>query len=114
MDAQLDAWVSRELVWHGQAWPGQPVALTVGEHAQHAGPYGDAAASWRSRLVLELPQLGPVELELHLAGNGVRVARRAVSGTAADALAGARDELVDALAARGLETRSVLVQNDDG
>ncbi len=80
--AQLQALVQQQLatlaqgavVWAGQAWPGQELEWRIEPDAQQAAQAQPASRSWTSVLRLDLPQLGPLVVTLHLgAGQHLRV-----------------------------------------
>lgn len=108
---QLDAIESGVVRWSGQPWPGQPLDLSISEDDaepdERAKP--DAPKSWKARLRLEFPGLGPVEATVQMR------AGRATLGIESDesaraVLAGSTGALTDALAARGIDAAPVRVK----
>jgi len=85
----------------GPAWPGQPMRLAIAREDGAPADDGVAAAEpvFTAQLALELPQLGPIEVVLRLAGAAVSADLRAHRP---DALAQALPELADRFAACGL------------
>jgi hypothetical protein len=83
----------------GPAWPGQPCTLTI--EREHDSEPGGAASEpvFSARLALDLPQLGPVEVQLRVSGRAVRAT---VASDHAPQLAPALTLLADQLSARGL------------
>ncbi|WP_269531990.1 flagellar hook-length control protein FliK [Chitinimonas sp. BJYL2] len=60
---QLQLLDQRQIVWQGEAWPGQPLKWEVEEDDRRRDQTDTAAPNrvWRTRLELELPHLGQVE-----------------------------------------------------
>lgn len=68
---QLDALATQQFVWQGQAWPGQPMHWEIAEEqGKNAGMDGDDGRQWRTRLHLNLPQLGGIDARLQLLPGG--------------------------------------------
>jgi len=99
--SQLDVIEQRQIVWQGQAWPGQPLEWRIEEPPERAAGL-DEPMPWTTHLRLQLPQLGVVSAELGLIGGHVRVRLAAESGATADALRDAQSELTAALSQAGL------------
>lgn len=101
---QLDVLDSRQVAWHGTAWPGQRVAITFEEARDDATADADgetvpgAAPRWRTRIALDLPSLGPVEASLALDGDRLDLALAAQGEDASARLGAARATLALALA----------------
>ncbi len=69
---QLEVFANQTLAWEGTAWPGAPMWWEVRREQDDSMPAGDpveAGQSWATRLVLNLPRLGNVEVRINLAGN---------------------------------------------
>ena len=99
--SQLDVIEQRQIVWQGQAWPGQPLEWRIDEPPEHsAAP--DEPMPWTTHLRLQLPHLGMVNAELGLTGGNVRVQLGAESSASADALRRAHSELIAAFSQAGL------------
>ena len=68
---QLDALATQQFVWQGQAWPGQPMHWEIAEEqGRNTGPNDDDGRQWRTRLHLNLPQLGGIDASLQLLPGG--------------------------------------------
>jgi hypothetical protein len=94
---QLDALATGHFGWEGEAWPGQHVALVIeGDPAQRDAP----EPPWRTRLRLDLPRLGRVDIDIALHGRSLALSVRPAAAAAANALDGRVDELASALRAR--------------
>ena len=102
---QLHALETRELVWQGLAWPGQPMEWRVEERAPDAPEA--AAWPWQTRLRLCLPRLGEVDALLRIGPGGVGMQVMAAGEAEAAVLRDGVGELRQALAAAGLRVSSL-------
>ncbi|WP_143277682.1 flagellar hook-length control protein FliK, partial [Bordetella genomosp. 10] len=69
---QLEVFANQTLAWEGAAWPGAPMWWEIRREQDDAMPGGnpvEAGQSWATRLVLNLPRLGTVEVRMNLAGS---------------------------------------------
>jgi hypothetical protein len=98
---QLEAGASNRLVWMGEVWPGQDMEWEIHRDAPHQGA-ADPVDVWQTRLRLELPQLGLVDVRLQFGGGAVNLMISAASGAAGDKLQTALPALQDSFAAAGL------------
>ncbi|QNM98509.1 flagellar hook-length control protein FliK [Chitinimonas koreensis] len=102
---QLQALDQRQVVWLGQAWPGQPMRWEVEEdRSGQSGELEAAPTVWRTRLTMDLPKLGHVEAVIGLFERtriemGFRVADPAV----AERIRAEQGRLQSSLDAAGLE-----------
>lgn len=122
--AQLDVLQKSALVVQAQAWPGQACSVQLREelapeHHASAGAMPEHARVVSATLVLDLPALGPMEVEIKLAGHAVAVQARAgeaasESGASHSMHAAwwgkAMSDLGSALQARGLEPVALTTQ----
>jgi Flagellar hook-length control protein FliK len=81
---QLDLLATDQFRWSGEAWPGASFQWEIAPR-EHDAQTPDAAAperSWRTRVTLSLPQLGPVDADLVLTGKllAVRVQTSGIGG----------------------------------
>lgn len=110
---QLGALDAGSASWSGLVLPGLHARLTVQEKPQpsEADPPFDpeAGADWSTRLSVTLPRLGAVEARLVLRGDRIQILLAAGAPASADALATARPELAEALAASGLSVQALQV-----
>ncbi len=110
---QLAALDAGSAGWSGLVLPGMQARITVqerprpSEDEQQADP--DAQADWSTRLAVMLPRLGAIDAQLVLRGDRLLVSVAAGDATSAEALAAARQQLVDDLAAAGLAVDAVQV-----
>ncbi|HMM55194.1 MAG TPA: flagellar hook-length control protein FliK [Candidatus Desulfobacillus sp.] len=99
---QLNAAATSHIVWRGELWPGQALDWEIAADADARGATEDeAATAWTTRLRLNLPNLGRLDLALGLAGNGASL----VISADADRLTSLQDglaELAAAFSAAGL------------
>jgi hypothetical protein len=76
---QLEAGASNRLVWMGEVWPGQTMDWEI-----HRDEKGTASAElpdvWQTRLRLELPQLGVVDVRMQLGGGAMNLMISTASG----------------------------------
>ncbi len=86
------------LTLRGPAWPGQDLTLVL-EREANAGEAPAAEPVFCARLALDMPQLGPVEVELRLSGAAISAK---VSSQHAAHLAPALSELAERLHAHGM------------
>ncbi|MDI1275593.1 flagellar hook-length control protein FliK [Polaromonas sp.] len=98
--------------WSGEGWPGTPMDWEIREEGREQNQQeadrnddGDrpAASTWTTRVALQLPRLGDVDLRLSLCGTALRL-RLMASEKATVALLGAgRDLLPQRFGALGLQ-----------
>lgn len=100
---QLEALANQTYVWHGQAWPGQPMQWEIEEDGRRndAGE-PDAQTQWQTRLTLTMPELGEVRASIRLTGGELTLNLSAEKNTAAMRLANGGDQLRTQLEAAGL------------
>lgn len=94
--AQVESLDARQIVWQGQAWPGQPLEWRVDEPPDDARE-PDAPRAWTSHLRLTLPRLGEVVAELTLSGDALRLRLGATDPASRAALSAGQAELGTAL-----------------
>lgn len=69
---QLEVFANQTLAWEGTAWQGAPMWWEIRREQDDTIPGSnpvEAGQSWATRLVLNLPRLGTVEVRMNLAGN---------------------------------------------
>jgi hypothetical protein len=98
---QLETLETGQLLWAGQAWPGQPLEWQLQE-VRDEGRSPSEPAPWSTRLRLTLPRLGAVTADLQLSGNGLRLKLAAAEPSARVELEAARQALSESLTAAGL------------
>jgi hypothetical protein len=97
---QLDVLANQALVWQGQAWPGVPMEWEVERDRSHEENEAAGNAHWATRLQIELPRLGLVQVRLNLSGN--QLVLSLVAPSSAGELSQNSDTLRQRLAAAGL------------
>jgi hypothetical protein len=95
--------------WQGEAWPGTPMRWSVQRDAQDDAASGAPVERiWRTRLSLSLPSIGPIEIDLSLAGHRLAAGIRA-SETGAAKLGAASETLRRFVAQSGLELTALSI-----
>lgn len=105
-EQQLELLRSGQLSWNGYAWKGQRVEIAIG--APPAGGRPDER-SWSTRMTLELPGLGHVEVALALRGNRLALDVTAPPG-GAGALQQQRRALVERLRGHSLDVVALAIR----
>ncbi|MES1948625.1 hypothetical protein C84B14_14826 [Salinisphaera sp. C84B14] len=96
---QLDVLSNPVFRWHGAAWPGVDMRWEIHENSDDAADgqgrksEADDKPSFSTRLSLDLPRLGTIEVALNLAGGGIEVYAYASSEQGAAAVSPATGEL---------------------
>jgi hypothetical protein len=113
VNRQLDVLENGAVRWTGQAWAGQNAEILIEDdsHAQAQSREDGAQRTWRIKLKLSMPGLGPVDAQIALSGAQVRITLSAAPG-ASERLAAAGGTLTSALAARGLSAQAITVNAD--
>ena len=107
---QLEAIETRQIVWQGELWPGQPIRWQIADHETDP-QHPEARREWLTRFVLHLPALGEIGADLAVGARGVRILVTAKDGAAAEALRAAAPELAQALEAAGLRVGTLEVRH---
>jgi Flagellar hook-length control protein FliK len=110
--SQLDVIEQRQILWQGQAWPGQSLEWRIEEQPER-GASPDEPTPWTTHLRLRLPRLGEVNAELGLSTGHVRVRLATQTGATAGALREAQGRLTEALSQAGLVLAGFAVTTDD-
>jgi hypothetical protein len=109
---QLNLLESGQLAWAGELWPGQTADIEIAP--DEGSPQGGTPAAWRTRIALDLPALGHVELSLTLQGDAVRVDCRAADAASVASLKAGKTALVDALQKRSLNVSALAIGHGRG
>ncbi len=107
---QLAAFESGRLLLHIEVWPKQWVRWEVEEHAQDLT---ESPELWRTRLRLDLPQLGELKATLTLSGHTVQIALEAASAICSTLLQNNRASLRGALAAAGVPPAIITIADHE-
>ena len=67
---QLNGLATQNFVWQGQVWPGQPMWWEISDPESQTSQENDAASHWQTRLKLDLPALGGIDVTLRLGAGG--------------------------------------------
>lgn len=109
---QLVTLQTGQLLFQGELFPGQPMEWRVGE--REAGGHQEQPAEetpWETSVSLSLPGLGAVDAALILHGTQVSIRLNTAQSVTAQLLDDGRSELVEQLAAAGLDTQSIEVRH---
>ncbi len=106
---QLTSLDNQTLQWQGQLIPGQNVFWEIiKDDEQKSGEDSDGpVSSWRTRLRLQLPELGEIEARLHIQGGNIGLLLEASDALTREKLQAGRGELRNQLAATGLTLTSL-------
>ncbi|THF65705.1 flagellar hook-length control protein FliK [Pseudothauera nasutitermitis] len=110
---QLDALATQQYVWHGQAWPGQHMELSIEDPSEGEGDGSGDGREWHTTLRLSLPRLGGVDAHLYLGAAGLALRLQADDADAAQALLDGRAALEEALEAAGIALTGMAVELRD-
>jgi hypothetical protein len=113
---QIDVMDTRQIVWQGAVWPGQPLRWLVESPPEHeAGAGGQAherdAAVWHTRLDLALPRLGSIAADVWLTSHGMHLAFTADDAAHA-AMRAEAASLSDRMATAGLNLTGIQWQGE--
>jgi len=101
---QLELLATQQFRWAGEAWAGVPMAWEIQRDCERSGagiaecPEG----AWTTRLLLSLPELGPVEASLTLNGTGLEARLLSPDRAIVSRMNAARSALSGNLAANGI------------
>jgi len=113
---QLAALDSSSVLLQLEVWPGQWLRWQVEELHEHKREPGnaegqDSPPAWRTRLDLELPQLGTLSAGLMLGPDGLDMQINAADSASAELLQGNRLALQQALAEAGVPASSIAIRH---
>ena len=112
MRQQLEMLALPVFRWSGEGWPGMPMDWEIREERgepreQEEGRGGDgdlaAASTWTTRVTLQLPRLGAVDLRLSLADTALRLHLVASEQSTVALLDAGRNVLPQRFGALGLQ-----------
>jgi len=111
---QLNGLATQNFVWQGQVWPGQSMWWEISgdtDDAQ-ASPDVDSARPWQTRLKLDLPALGGIDVTLRLgAGGALAVSVSAEKAASEATLRDSSQALREQLEAAGLTLTQLRVDH---
>lgn len=101
---QLNGLATQNFVWQGQVWPGQPMWWEIsGDPESKPSQDIEQASQWQTRLKLDLPALGGIDVKLRLgAGGALAISVSAENPDSEATLRNSTQPLRDQLAAAGL------------
>jgi len=108
---QLHALQSGQLIWKGQAWPGQQLEWDVCEHEPDSGE--NAGKNWLTSLHLSLPNLGKINATLKLNNEGVHLFIKADSSSTVAEMQEERKVLEQAMSAAGVKLLGMVVEQEE-
>jgi hypothetical protein len=108
---QLHTLQSGQLIWKGQAWPGQQLEWDVCQHEPESGENTDK--NWHTSLRLSLPNLGKINATLKMNNEGVQLVIEADSSSTVAEMQEERQGLEQAMAAAGVKLLGMVVEQDE-
>ena len=108
---QLHTLQSGQLIWKGQAWPGQQLEWDVCEHEPDSGENADK--NWLTSLRLSLPNLGKINATLKLNDEGVHLFIKADSNSTVAEMQEERQVLEQAMSAAGVTLVGMVVGQEE-
>jgi hypothetical protein len=99
---QLQTLENGQLLWTGQAWPGQALEWRLHPLDDEGTRATEEPVPWATRLRLTLPRLGAITADLQLSGSSLRLDLGAVDPKAEAELEAARTALARALSDAGI------------
>ncbi len=108
---QLDMLGNHQVIWQGQAWPGQEMEWEIEEDNRRAAD-AEQIATWRTRLHLNFPVLGGITAHLALAGKGIKIDFSVEQDNSAQLLRGETPRLAQAMETSGLQVTGLTVRQD--
>ena len=109
---QLDALASQTYAWQGQVWPGQEMWWEIGQEAGQRQSEDPAARHWQTRLRLDLPSLGGLDITLRLLpGNTLDIQASTPSEQTGKTLSAQVDGLRSQLEAAGLGLSGLTIRH---
>ncbi|AXS79196.1 flagellar hook-length control protein FliK [Dechloromonas sp. HYN0024] len=110
---QLNGLATQNFVWQGQVWPGQPMWWEIsGDPESRPSPDGEPDSQWLTRLKLDLPALGGIDVALRLgAGGAVSISVSAEMPASEAKLRDGAQALREQLTAAGLNLTQICVDH---
>jgi Flagellar hook-length control protein FliK len=105
---QLNALETRQMLWHGDVWPGQTMQWEIHDQAPQTSA-ADVQRQWVTQLHLDLPRLGKVSATLSFSTMGLSLALQADSTETRAILGSASTGLVVSLTDAGIPVISTQI-----
>lgn len=109
---QLHALENKQVVWMGQAWPGQDIRWEVREEGPRNGQSDAPDKQWVTELRLDLPQLGGVTARLSMNGNAVSLHLAVADEQTARKMEQASAQLVSSLTGHGIPVLQARIERE--
>lgn len=110
---QLQTLDTRQMVWQGQIWPGQEMYWEIEEDASRPGSgEGEEAASWHTRLNLQLPVLGGIQARLAFVNGALKLDIAAADAATAELMRGGQQALAERFDASGLQLTGMAIHHE--
>jgi Flagellar hook-length control protein FliK len=109
---QLNALETRQMLWHGNVWPGQTMQWEIHDQAPQTSA-ADMQRQWVTQLHLDLPRLGKVSAMLSFNSMGLNLALQADSAETRAILGSASTGLVTSLTDAGIPVISTQIAQHD-
>lgn len=110
--SQIDALDTHQLLWQGQAWPGQPMQWRIEEPPERERASAEPLA-WSTQVRLTLPRLGEVTADLVLLAQTLRLRLSAASADTQAALSQGQAPLALGLQRAGIQLARFQVGGDE-
>ncbi|MFN0041203.1 MAG: flagellar hook-length control protein FliK [Burkholderiales bacterium] len=107
---QLALLESGQMIWRGEAWPGQGMQWSIAEEANNAAPASGRV--WQTRIRLTLPALGVVDARIRLSGTGASLHIEGDTANHASLLREHMPALASGLAAAGVSVNALTVEHE--
>ena len=113
LQQQLNALETRQVLWHGFAWPNQRMDWEIHEETpRNSGAgYEEGGKQWATQIRMELPNLGEVAAMLRFSSKGLSITLDAAGEKTRTLLGISSSQLTAALAERGITVSSALVSS---
>jgi hypothetical protein len=110
---QLNGLATQNFIWQGQVWPGQPMWWEIsGEPESQHSPEGEPPDQWQTRLKLNLPTLGGIDITLRLgAGDALAISVSTENPASEAKLRDSASTLREQLTAAGLTLTQLRVDH---
>jgi hypothetical protein len=110
---QLNGLATQNFVWQGQIWPGQPMSWEISADPEsRPSQESDLTSQWQTRLKLDLPALGGIDVSLRLSAGGALAISVSTEKTASETkLRDSAQALRDQLQAAGLTLTQLRVDH---
>lgn len=108
---QLQTLENNQVLWQGQVWPGQSMQWSIADDTP-SSQQGTAqeSAAWNSRMTLNMPELGQMNIQINLSGKQVHITIQADSSQTCQALSSQQNVLLNQLNTAGLKLEHLQIQ----